>query len=272
MIMNAKTALLLLSLLSAIVLPAYDRNKSADELENIYLNKPGETAKRTYSVAKGAPYAVSALISGSQSDIAWIEVKLFKDKKQCDFFRSLRNSKKAERIEIVFNTGVADRAEVSCILLQDAMPDSKAKFEQYRFVSCNNNTVSTWSQRAAYNCRKVTAENGDLVIYPNGNRASAYIQNNLITIMPNTKMRFSANIKADAPGAVILQVNCSGGKNKSRFYRSQWNSKKEETISVDFDTEQFRSVSLTIRCNNTRKHKQRPVTISNIKLTILPQK
>ena len=267
-----KTALLLLSLLSVISLPAYDRNKSADELENISLNKPGETAKRTYSVIKGAPYAVSALISGSHSDIAWIEVKLFKDKKQCDFFRSLRNTKKTERIEIVFNAGIADRAEVSCILLQDAMPDSKAKFEQYRFVRCDNTTISPWQQKASYNCRRVVAENGDIIIYPNGNRATAYIQNNLSTVMPDTKMRFSADIKADAPNTVMLQVNCNSGKNKSQSFRSQWNRTKEETLSVDFNTDKFRSISFTIRCNNTKKHKQRPVTVSNIKLTVIPQK
>ena len=270
--MNAKNALLLLFLLLAISLPAYDRNKSADELENIYLNKPGETAKRTYSVIKGAPYAVSALVSGSQSDIAWIEVKLFKDKKQCDFFRSLRNSKKTERIEIAFNAKDADSVEVSCILLQDAMPDSKAKFEQFRFVSCDNTTIQPWQQKSTYNCRRVVAENGSIIIYPNGNRATAYIQNNLSTVIPNTKIRFSADIKADAPNAVMLQVNCSSGKNNSKVFRSLWNSKKEETIFIDFNTEQFRSVSFAIRCNNTKKHKHRPVTVSNIKLTVMPQK
>ena len=269
--MKMKTAFLLFALAATILLNAHDRNKSANELENISLNAPGETAKRSYSVKSGYPYAVSALVSGSQKDIAWIEVKLFKDKKQCNYFRSLRNTEKTERIEIIFNAGCADRAEVSCILLQDALPGTNAQFKEYRFVSCDDITIQPWERRSSTNCRRKISDNGAITLTPNGNRALAYSATQLSMIMPNTKMRFSADIKAEAAEHPMLMVNGSGGKDKSMHPKSSWNSKKEETLFIDFDTKEYKSITLYIRCNNGKKHKNRPVTFSNIRLTVIPQ-
>lgn len=267
--MNMKTALMLFVLSSLFVLQAYDRNKSAEELENINLDSSVKTVKRSYSVQNGSFYAVSSLLSASRSDIAWFEVKLLQGDKQCAFYRSLRNSSEPERIELVFNSGNADKAEVSCILLPDALPASNAAFKEFRFVRCSNNNLQQWKKRGANNCRRVFSENGDIILYPSGKRGSGTLQTSFSTILPNTKMRFSADIKADFSDAAMLIVYCNGGKNKSTNFRSKLNSKKQETLSVDFDTADFKSISLTLRCTNGKKFKNHPVIFSNLSLIIL---
>ena len=268
-----KTALLLLALLTASVLPAFDRNKTADELENIRLSSPAKTAaKRSYPLKKGCSYAVSAVISGSHDNVAHLEVRLFKGKEQTHFFRSLRNSTKAERLALVFNAGGADRAEISCMLLQDAIAGCTAEFKEYRVVCCDNTIIQPWDKRGPSHCRRVISENGDITLYPGGSRVPATFQTNINLIMPDTRMRFSADVKAEYPNAAMLQVHCSGGKEKYRGFRSKWNSKKQETLVVDFDTAQFKHISLTLRCANGKKFKNKPVTFSNITLEIPSQK
>ena len=262
--MNAKTALLLLSFTAAFLLQAYDRNKSAEELEQISLSQSEKTVKRSYSVKKGAYYAVSALLSASQNNIAWFEVKLFSGNKQCAFHRSLRNTQNPERVELIFYTDKADKAEISCVLLPDALPESSALFKEYRFVCCDNPSIQPWQKRGANNCRRVFAENGDIILYPNSSRVPGTTQVSMSTILPNRKMRFSADIKADFPGAAMLLVYCNGGKNKSATFRSPMNSKKEETLYVDFDTADFKSVTFTLRCTNGKKFRNSPVTFSSV--------
>ena len=270
--MSVKIALLAALIYSSATLFAFDRNKSAKELENVELTVPGRSEKRSYDINKNTPYAVSALVSASHRDIAWFEVRLFAGNEQCDFIRSIRASKESERLEVVFDSGRADRAEVLFILIPDAMPGSRAVFKEYRFVSCSNVTVREW-QKGNYRCpRRKFTQAGDVIIYPGGGRSESTGSVQLLQIIPNKKMRFSAEVKCEFANAARLAVNCGGKNIRSKSFRSSRNRKKNETLYVDFDTQNFTWITLELSCTNGRKFRNNPVTFSNMKLVPLTGK
>lgn len=270
--MFIKTALLFGLLFSSVYLCAFDRNKSAEELECIELKTPGSNKKRSYDITPNTSYSISALVSASHKDIAWFEVHLFAKGKQLDFIRSIRADRNAERLEVVFNSGKADRAEVIFTLIPDAMPQSNAVFKEYRFVRCNDIRIKSW-KAGNFRCRRREfTPDGAIVIYPQNGRGNSSGSTQLTQIFPHRKMRFSADVSAKYANSAMLNIYCSGKSFKAKSYKSKWNKKPQETLYVDFDTEDATWVSLELRCANGKKFRNEPVSFSNIKLTPIADK
>ena len=267
--MNWKTAFLTVVLLAAFSLFADDTDKRADELETVTLKTPGSVVKRSYSIRKGHPYAVSALVSSTQNEIAWFEVRLYDGAKQVDFFRSLRSSTNECRLDVVFNSGAADRAEVTFALIPDAMQPCSAVFKQYRFVRCEDTIVQPWSRRGGNRCRREINSKGEIILHPNGGKRNTGGTMTIIQqLLPGKKITFSADVEAKLPKAAMLVVHLSGSPDsKNKTFRSAWNNRQKERLSVDFETSNFSRATLELRCATGNKFKKHPVKFSNIQVT-----
>ena len=264
-----KTALVFVMSFAAFLLGAFDRGKTAQELENISLKTPGKIVRRSFDIVKNTPYSISSLALSSHDDIAWFEVRLFEKGKDSKFFRSIRTRKNQTRLSVVFNSETAERAEVSFVLMPDAMPQSSADFKEFRFVACEDITLQSWKRRGPSRCRR-EFRGTDIILYPIAAKNTGSLMTQIAQIIPDKKMRFSAEVTTKVPEAAAIYVICGGKGLKSEVYKSNWNKSLKETLTVDFDTKKYTWIGIELRCRNGKKFKNLPITFSNIKLTPRP--
>lgn len=268
--MKVRFFLTVLVLFSCVALRAFDRDKTAKELENIKVTLPKTAEKRTYDIQKGTPYAVSAVITAQHKNIAWIEVKLFENNKQIKFYRSARNTDAPVRMQVAFDSERADKAEVYCMLLSDAMPGSSATFSEFRVVKCENAIIQPWTKRGPSRCGRKITPAGEIILYPQKGRSVGASPTTLNIRIPNRKYVFSADVKTTIPGAARISVYCSGANTKPVAVRTPYNSKTSERLSLTFDTANFTWFGIELQCANGKKFHNKPVIFSNIQITPAP--
>lgn len=257
-----------LALCLSFALFAEEETKSAFP-ETVTLKNPGAVQKHSFKVTPGVNYAVSAKAASSVPRSAVIEIRLFANSKQISFYRTLHSTEKESTLESVFNSGNADRAEVSLCLTDDAMPGVTAQFREIRFVPCQNTALAAWNRNAPSNCRREIRDNGKVVILTPNRRGVGYNSTSLVKYPKNARMRLTAKVKSSQPGMASLAVNCGAKNTPSRHFKSQWSKKADEVLCVDFDTANAEWITLVLRSRNIKKTKG-PVRFSEISVELLP--
>jgi hypothetical protein len=225
----------------------------SDFPEIVNLKDPGAVHKRSFKVSPQENYAVTAKVSSSIDRSAVIEVRLFSGSRQCRFFRTVHSTVKESVLESVFNTGNADRAEISLCVTDDAMPGTTAKFREIRFTPCASDVMAEWNRNPASNCGREISGNGKIVtLYPRRKNVG-YVHTSLVKFPANSRMRFSARVNTGKPEMASICVNCGAKNSKSRNYKSNWNSKNDEVLYVDFETEDAEWTTILLRSKNIKK-------------------
>lgn len=237
--------------------------------ETVMLKNPGMTSRHSVRISRGANYAVSAKVSSSASRTALIEIRLFSGDKQCRYLRSVHSSDRESVLENVFNAGNADRAEIAFHLIDDAMPGTSAQFKDIRFVVCNNSFVHSWNHKAPVNCRREFRDEGRTVILTPTKKSSGYCSSGFSKIPKNSRLRFSARVRSERPGMACLAVNCGAKNERSRYFKSPWNTKTNEILTIEFDVANAEWVSTVLRCTGVKKFRG-PVEFSEIKFELIP--
>ena len=236
--------------------------------ESVSLKTPAITSTHGIKLTPGADYALSAKVSSSTSRSALIEIRLFKNDRQCKYLRSVRSTVKESVLENVFNAGSADRAEVTFRLIDDAMPGSSAQFKDIRMVICQNTAFSSWTRNPPVNCNRQIKDDGRTVVITPLKKNSGYCTASVNKLPQNSRLRFSARAKCDRPGLASLAVNCGKKNSPSKHFKSPWTTKTNEVITLEFDTQDSEWCTLLLRSLGTKKHRL-PVEFSEIKFEII---